>query len=276
MWPQSSKFPSGKQLTVAGGVGALVLAVSLGMAPQASAAVHGASFSPRLVLVGSAAKADGGWISLTNDTDAQAAGAAWSRFELNVTDGFVAAFAFRMTPAAEIGAPSCDGLAFVVQDDTRGASALGQAGGEMGFGSDPVGAPSRFGVGHSVAVKFDTCQNQAVQFGRPGSLDDPSSNYVSVMTRGSGPNSADEQFSLGHTPQLANFRDGNVHHVTVRYASNRLSVELDGAGVLSVPIALATRLGLPADGKARIGLTAGTGDFVQAHQFKALTFKAGG
>ena len=64
-----------------------------------------------------------------------------------------------------------DGIAFLIQYDLRGTSAIGRGAGGMGF----------MGISDSVAVMFDTYQNNYA-------YGDPNGNYIAVNTRGTDPN----------------------------------------------------------------------------------------
>src|SRR5207249_2420728 len=65
---------------------------------------------------------------------------------------FTTTFTFQMTPGTS---PMADGLAFVLQGD--GPTALGPAGGGLGYGADFVGGGG--GLPRSVAIKFDIYNN---------------------------------------------------------------------------------------------------------------------
>jgi hypothetical protein len=198
------------------------------------------------------------------------AGAAWTPNTVNVADPFAVSFDFQMSDATGQTDPADgsggDGIAFLIQDDARGTSAIGRGAGGMGF----------LGIYDSVAVMFDTYQNNY-------SYGDPSGNYIAVNTRGTDFNvphhfCTDGQLttdpslppdlpgvtctsnpSLGMTGQLSPLMDdGAVHQATIVYDSGMLSVYLDSVLVLTVPLDLATTLSLQNGDDAYLGFTAGT------------------
>jgi Bacterial lectin len=200
------------------------------------------------------------------------AGAAWSSTAFNVADPFAVSFSFRMwdpdltaqTDPADGSAG--DGIAFVIQNDFRGTSAIGRGAGGMGF----------MGIFDSVAVMFDTYQNNYA-------YGDPSGNYIAVNTRGTDFNvphhfCTDGQLttdpalppdlpdvtctsdpSLGITGELSPLMDdGAVHSALIVYNPGTLMVYLDSVSVLTVPLNLASTLSLQNGDSAYLGFTAGT------------------
>ena len=116
-------------------------------------------------------------------------------------------------------------MAFVIQD--ADVAALGANGGSLGYGNVP----------NSVAIEFDPFTN--------GELSDPSSNHVSVHTRGSAPNDADHSASLGHSSLIPDLNDGAVHDVRIEYVPGALRVFVDGTiPALQVDIDLEATLSL--------------------------------
>ncbi len=70
---------------------------------------------------------------------------------------FQTEFVFRMHDGTD---PRADGFTFIIHNDPRGASALGPAGGGLGFGPDqPNVAGDPRGIRNSVAIKFDIFNN---------------------------------------------------------------------------------------------------------------------
>jgi len=198
------------------------------------------------------------------------AGAAWTPNLLNVADPFAVTFDFQMSggngqPDPADGSAG-DGIAFLIQNDPRGTSAIGRGAGGMGF----------LGIYDSVAVMFDTYQNNYA-------YGDPNGNYIAVNTRGTDFNvphhfCTDGQLttdptkapdlpgvtctsnpSLGMTGQLSPLMDnGAVHQATIVYDPGTLAVYLDSVLVLTVPLDLATTLSLQNGDDAYLGFTAGT------------------
>jgi hypothetical protein len=84
------------------------------------------------------------------DGSANAAGSAFATNLVNV-QAFTTDFRFQLTN------PKADGFAFVIQNN--GSTALGPAGGALGYGRDTAGAAPFPGLNRSVAVKFDLYDN---------------------------------------------------------------------------------------------------------------------
>ncbi|MEP6963779.1 MAG: L-type lectin-domain containing protein [Acidobacteriota bacterium] len=198
------------------------------------------------------------------------AGGAWTQNTLDVSKGFAASFAFRMSDATGQVDPADgsggDGIAFVIQNDFRGTGAIGRGAGGIGF----------LGIFDSVAVMFDTYQNNYA-------YGDPNGNYVSVNTRGTAFNvphlfctggelttdlskaldlpgeHCNANPSLGLTVLNSSLLDnGAVHQVQLIYIPGSLAVYLDGLQILTVPLNLAQTLSLQGGTNAYLGFTAGT------------------
>jgi hypothetical protein len=204
--------------------------------------------SSGLALFGAAAWLGECGVRLTPSTT-WTTGAAWMTDRPALAGGFESRFSFRMSdpgpPDLLVGGntePGADGIVFVIQN--QAANAVGVEGVGIGYS----------GIRSSIAVEFDTWLN--------GGEQDPSGNHVSIHTNGIGPNSTDEVFSIGSAVIPGDWYDNQVHHVVIRYVPGTMSVTLDGATVLTVPVTL-TNIGgnsiLDADGKAWAGFTAGTG-----------------
>jgi Laminin G domain len=86
-------------------------------------------------------------------------------------------------------------------------------------------------------------------------VDDPNENHLSVQGRGGwAHNSADPQFSLGHTTGIPFLADGQWHTVELVYTPGTLIVSFDGTQVFTVAVDLADWMILEADGTAWVGL----------------------
>lgn len=165
-------------------------------------------------------------------------GACWWLQQVPIEPAFQTTFTFQINP------DGADGFAFVIQNN--GTSALGIAGGGMGYSDIPA----------SVAIEFDGWANGT----------EPNDNHISVQTRGLNPNSYDHLYSRGFRSDHPPFSNNTVHTVTVDYQEQVLEIVLDNDvdKKLSVPIDLDTELGLQ-DGLAWVGFTAGTGSSGETH-----------
>ena len=167
------------------------------------------------------------------------AGSAWYTTQQPVTGGFSTTFHFQITQPQGIndddGNNGGDGFAFGIQNSS--GTALGATGGGMGYG----------GITNSVAVEFDTFRNALIG--------DPNGNHISIHTGGTAANSNLEDHSLGIATNLPNMSDGNIHTAGILYQPGTMTVSLDGADVLTVPLNLSTNLNLNS-GNAWMGFTA--------------------
>jgi hypothetical protein len=102
---------------------------------------------------------------------------------------------------------------------------------------------------NSVAVEFDTFFNSII--------DDPNGNHISIQTCGTSANSAWHSDSLGCATSLPDMSDGGIHTASIHYRPGTMTIALDGATALNVPLDLASQLDLNG-GKAWVGFTAAT------------------
>ena len=150
-------------------------------------------------------------------------GSALTSTPVAVNGTFETNFAFQITALAAGGA---DGMTFVIENDPRGATALGDGGTELGYGHETINPPTN-AISNSLVVEIDTWL----------STGDLSANEVSVQTGGSGVNRADAAFSIGRISPAINMSDGQVHQMRITYAPGTLKVYLDNlvTPLLSVP-----------------------------------------
>jgi Bacterial lectin len=229
-----------------------VASVGLAVPAFAGAGVDFPNFSSTagLNLVGAAGSA-GSALQLTQAAGSQA-GAAWFGVKQDVASGFTTSFQFRINKPGTIGA---DGFAFVIQNTS--ATAIGANGGGIGYGSNPIFAPTA-GITNSLAIEFDTYNNV------PGWPDTAHAQHISIQTAGAMPNSPDTSFSLG-SAALPDITTGSLHTVSVAYNPGSMAVFLDGVLLVNAPVNLASAISLD-DGKAWLGFTASTGGAGAAQQ----------
>jgi hypothetical protein len=139
-----------------------------------------------------------GVANLTNNTNQ--AGSFWETSRVGVR-GFMTQFEFQLR---EGSVPRADGLTFTLQADPRGITALGPAGGGLGYGADhPVQPPPATAVRKSVALKFDIYDNAG-----------EGTNSTGIFADGRSPTVRDPSLPPNPTPTLPD-----------------ISVNLDGTGI---------------------------------------------
>lgn len=224
-------------------------------------------------------------------------GSMWFLDTLPVTNGFDAYFTFQITDHSKscsftkdqyfsvqhhrtCSVHGADGFAFVIQLDEKGPTALGRQAEQMGFG----------GISNSLAVAFDTWQNQG--------QDSMHADHISIQSRGVLENDALEEGLLG-VPKVTPLADGKIHLVRIAYfpelkgsyfdklvASEKLIPFLKDNGeqkrigtlvvwiddgvandspIMAMPINLSLLLSLPED-RAFVGFTSATGRFYEKHE----------
>ena len=144
------------------------------------------------------------------------------------------------------GGSGADGLAFVIGDATKGATAtsLGEQGGGLGFAKIP-----------GWAVAFDTYKNSV----------NPSSNFVGISD-GAGTTAGTLHWLTTFSPLASSLRTG-THKVKVDTAGGTIAVWLDGTKLGSVSVTLPS--------SAYIGFSGGTGGSTDRHAVSGLTVAAG-
>ncbi|MGB7846594.1 MAG: L-type lectin-domain containing protein [Candidatus Acidiferrum sp.] len=213
---------------------------------------------------------------------------------LPLANGFSTTFTFQITAPAGIG--SADGIAFVVQNDPTGTSALGGGGGGIGFA----------GLTESFAIEFDTFCNGGdicTPAGTPNAKYS-SADELSVNSCGPNANTSDHTVLGGPNGVTCTFgavdlsvlkspiylADGNFHTAQITYvppatydgscppgsalgiaACGSLTIILDGQSALTVPFSTGY-LGLDANSDAFVGFTAGTGAGYQNQDIVSWSF----
>jgi hypothetical protein len=193
-------------------------------------------------------------------------GAAWHRVKQPVVEGFETTFTFRLTEQDDGDNRGADGLAFVVQNESR--SAIGGLGASGGFMRSDEGAPGGFerGITRRLAVFFDTFENKW----------DPNGNYLAVCTNGATAEARWPPRCSAYSQQLPmNLKDGRPHTARITYDPPRLAVYLDGAEapIRTAAVDLASILG--GDGTAWVGFTAATGGGFENHDVLSWKFTSG-
>lgn len=215
-----------------------------------------------ILLKGSARRTDQ-YLRLTPSARIQR-GAAWLASKQDVSKGFSTMFQFRITDPRSEFTPDVttstggDGFAFVIQN--AGPGAIGYPGGALGYA----------GIPNSVAVEFDTWDND--ESGQD-IVRDVNDNHVAVHTLGTETNTEFESDALGVTPNVPEMTDGEVHTVRIEYVPGNLYVYMDDVAtpILAVQLFLDEVLELD-EGKAWVGFTSATWSAYENHDILNWAF----
>ncbi len=189
------------------------------------------------------AKQVGSQLLLTEAIDAQEGTAFFNvPLPINVDTSFQTRFQFQLTGGQQ--ALGADGFTFVLQNDPRGATAIGPGGGELSYS----------GIVNSLAVEFDTYQNAG----------DINNNHVSVLVNG------DVSAGLETRIPLLDLNGGSILNAWIDYsgATDQLAVYLSDSASKPAEALLVADVDLSAlvGEQAFLGFTAGTGGSVNAHR----------
>jgi len=209
-------------------------------------------------MVGAAATR-GGVLRLT-PSKAMQRGAAWRLEKLPVRDGFETTFRFRISDRDGIG-PGADGFAFVIQNN--GPTALAGKGASGGFGLGYSPGDRNKAIANSLAVFFDTFQNQ----------EDESGNAISICTNGGERKQMrwpPPRLGINWSPRME-LKDGETHQVRIVFSPPLMTVYVDDQPAVRAPVDLGRMVG--PDGSAYVGFTASTGDGYENHDILDWTFR---
>lgn len=192
----------------------------------------------------SAAQVVGGSEVMLTSTS-MSGGAAWAPCKVDLTKDFNYEFWWNL------GAPQNDsgcGMAFVMQNDSRGSAAIGGIGGGNGYGQPWSIAP----VAPSVAVEIDTA-------GDPGT-GDPTWNHLAVIENGVMQQGVSSAAGPVDPAPNGNIKDGNYHKVHLNWnaASHRLVVVVDDNVTLTYTKDVVTQI-FGGVNQVYVGITAGSG-----------------
>ncbi|MCO6466507.1 MAG: T9SS type A sorting domain-containing protein [Bradyrhizobiaceae bacterium] len=206
-----------------------------------------------------AARSDNGRILLT-DTSSYQAGSVWLKSKVFIRNAFDTRFGFRLSSGNDHSQPDggpagADGVALVFQNFSE--TALGETG--RGIGYD--------GIQQAVVVEFDSYSN--------GAFADPSGSHVAVQvgdgnrTRGSHTDYYMRGIAVQGVPLF--IADGTEYHARVKYESGLLSIWVSANKgladpVLTVPLNIASELGVTTNEPVFIGFTSATGFATQEHE----------
>jgi hypothetical protein len=239
-----------KALAIASGLSpSNVLTTVYAIAPGATVANFGAGFAnaaARMTFNGSAV-VSGSLAQLTNGQGNEA-GSAFFNTRIGVSS-FANDFTFQLVN------PLADGITFTIQTD--GPTALGPAGGDLGYGSGSGGSS----ILKSVAVKFDLYNNQGEGVDSTG-----------IYTNGAAPTIP----SIDMTGSGVDLHTGDIMAVHMTYNGTRLAMTVTDTVTNAVftkswPIDIASIVGSK---KAYVGFTAGTGGETATQNILTWTYAA--
>jgi len=161
-------------------------------------------------------------IQLTSDGTDAIASAFWYTTPANVESGFSTTFSYTISPSG-----GADGLAFVIQNDPSGSSAIGTDGGALGAN----------GIANGVAIAFRTYIF----------------NDVEIDSCGVGNTIVIGGCVVASIPESAL---SGTHTVQITQSGGTLKVSLDGNQILSSSVNLANAVG---GNTAYVGITGGDG-----------------
>jgi hypothetical protein len=210
------------------------------------------SNTDKLTLNGSAQQTDK-VLRLTPDEGSQAGSSFFPMpFTLEPNSVFHTHFSFQIGGSRPNSGPidnenGADGLAFVIQNDPRGAAAIGNSGEGIGFGMNNSNGNPVIPISASVAIEFDTFQSS-------GDLD---GNHVGLILNGK----MDQHQASSNPGFLLN--NGSTRYVWIDYVGVSKSLKAYVSTTDSKPVTptISTTVDLTATlGKeAFFGFTAGTG-----------------
>ncbi len=204
-----------------------------------------------LTLNGSVVHSDDSRIQLTNGGFYQAGSFFWST-PVNIRH-FVTDFTFQLSGTA----PIADGITFTIQ--ATGPTALGFAGGGLGYGPDGPSGP--LGIGKSLALKFDTYDNAG-----------EGNDSTGLVLNGASPTGP----SLDLTGSGINLGSGDIMAVHATYDGSMVTATLKdtltGASVTGTAVGDMTQV--LGGTNAYIGFTGATGGLTSSQKILTWTFNS--
>ncbi|HXN99563.1 MAG TPA: chitobiase/beta-hexosaminidase C-terminal domain-containing protein, partial [Candidatus Acidoferrales bacterium] len=218
--------------------------------PNATTINFGMGFSaPGCMRFNGSTDLDDSRLQLTNGGQNEA-GSAFCTIPQNITN-FTTDFTFQLSDA------QADGITFTIQNSSAGASALGPAGGGLGYGPDtPGGSP---GISNSVAVKYDLFSNQG-----------EGTDSTGLYTNGASPTTP----ATDMTPSGVILSSGDTMAVHITYNGTILAMTITDSSVnktfkTSWPINIPQTIG---GNTAFVGFTGGTGGLTASQKIETWTF----
>jgi hypothetical protein len=188
-------------------------------------------------------------LQLTNGSENEA-GSAFCTMQVDVR-GFVTDFTFQLSNA------NADGITFTLQNSSARATALGPAGGGLGYGASQVGGTG--GITPSVAIKFDLYNNN-------GEGDDSTGLY----TDGAAPSTP----FVDLTPSGIDLHSGDTMAVHITYDGTTLTMTITDA-VVNKTFTQSWPVNIPAvigGTMAYAGFTGGSGGETASQKIETWTW----
>jgi hypothetical protein len=209
---------------------------------------YGSGFTSSGVTLNGSSTINGTRLRLT-DGGGTEAGSAFFTTPINVTN-FTTDFSFQLTN------PNADGMTFTLQG--TGPTALGPAGGGLGYGPDTPGGTA--GIAKSVAVKFDLYNNAG-----------EGTNSTGMYVSGVSPTTP----ALDMTSSGVNLHSGDPFNVHMTYDGTTLKMTITDAVNQSQNFSTNWTINIPATvggNTANVGFTAGTGGLTAIQEIVTWTY----
>jgi hypothetical protein len=228
-----------------------VITISSGGGTGTAAINFGSGFTAAGLQFNGHTKLNGTRLQLTDTTAQQENASAFWTTAVNV-QSFTNDFTFQLT------SPTADGFTFTIQN--TGITALGPAGGGLGYGPDTPGGTA--GIGKSVAVKFDLYSNQG-----------EGANSTGLYTNGVSPT----------TPATAiggnvNLHSGDIMKAHITYDGTTLTLTITDTVNTAQTFTTSWPVNIPSlvgANTAFVGFTAGTGGSTATQEILTWTYSTG-
>ena len=235
-------------LTASGTATSVITIQFAGGGGSTSVVSFGSGFSATGMQLNGNAVLNGNRLQLTDTNNTNEDSSAFWTQQVNV-QSFTTDFSFQIIN------PIADGMTFTIQ--RAGVTALGPAGGGLGYGPDTVGGT--LGIPSSVAVKFDIYNNAG-----------ESSNSTGLYTNGASPTVPATAIGGG-----VNLQSGNILKAHMTYDGTTLTLTITDATNPAQTFTTSWRIDIPATvggPTAYVGFTGATGGSMATQQVLTWTY----
>ena len=208
---------------------------------------YSSGFTAANLIFNGSAKLNGTRLQLTDTASTIPNSSAWFATPINIQK-FTTDFTFQQTQ------PNADGMTFAIQN--AGTTALGEAGGGLGYGSDTLGNP---GIPTSVAIKFDLYDNNGEGVNSTGLYTGGASPTTPAVTFGGG-----VDLHSGHTFSAHIVYDGTTLTMTITDATNAAQT-FTKSWAVNIPSAVGANT-------AYLGFTGGIGGLTARQEIITWTY----